>query len=104
MAAVALADLRAILRHFRRWPSTKHRDGPYWQFVLDEYRRNATETDPSRIRTLRRSGHDYAVLLTNVSEYNRLRELDTGAENVVEKAELVRRAAARAGLSSPTAD
>lgn len=101
---LVLSDLRAILRHFRRWPSTKCRDGPYWRFVMHEYRRNADQSDPAIVQALRRNSRDYAALLSNVSEFNRLRELDTGAENVIDKAELLRKAAARAGLSTPTSD
>lgn len=71
---------------------------------MHEYRRNADESDPATIQALRRNSHDYASLLSNVSEYNRLRELDTGVENVIDRAELLRKAAARAGLSTPTSD
>mmetsp|Transcript_7995 Transcript_7995/g.32996 ORF Transcript_7995/g.32996 Transcript_7995/m.32996 type:complete len:106 (-) Transcript_7995:130-447(-) len=103
-ARVVLADLRTILRHYRRWPSTKRRDGELWQSVVDEYRRHAGETDPARLATLRRRSRDYATMLSNVSEYNRLRELDTGAENVAGSKEAIRRAAARAGLVTPPED
>ena len=93
-----LTELRVILRHFRRWPSTS----PQRAYVMEEFRRYAGETDPSVLASVRRRSKDYAQLLSNITEYNRLRELDTGAENIVGNAELIRKSAARAGLVSPT--
>lgn len=98
---MVLSDVRTILRHFRKWPSTKERGGPYWSFIVNEYRRHALESDPARVAALRRQSHEYAVLLSSVSEFNRLRELDTGADNVLDRKAVLSKAAARAGLKSP---
>mmetsp|Transcript_21215 Transcript_21215/g.68456 ORF Transcript_21215/g.68456 Transcript_21215/m.68456 type:complete len:98 (-) Transcript_21215:1546-1839(-) len=86
----SIGELRTILRHLRRWPST--REAPFWSFVMARARGADSEV-------VRRASRDYAALLANVSEYNRLRALDTGAENLVGSQETVRRAAAKAGLA-----
>ena len=90
------SELRTILRHYRRWPST--REAPFLSFVLEEFRAKARESDERRAETLQRASRDYATLLASVTEYNRLRMLDTGAENLESGQDTMRRAAARAGL------
>jgi hypothetical protein len=96
-----LGDLRTILRHLGKWPSTKPRDSIYRAHVMDEYRRHAGEADPEALVALRRRATDYANLLTGVEEQKRLRALDTGAEMSTSIKEAARRSAVRSGLLAP---
>ena len=82
-------EVRVILRQYRRWPTTQGKE--FRSYVLSKYRTSGKE----------RASRDYATLLTQVAEYNRLRALDTGAEKVAGSRETVRRAAAKAGLVLP---
>mmetsp|Transcript_3375 Transcript_3375/g.4711 ORF Transcript_3375/g.4711 Transcript_3375/m.4711 type:complete len:110 (+) Transcript_3375:67-396(+) len=96
MAKELRSELRKILRHLRRWPSTSDRKGPYWQHIIEMYREPVT--DDARLATVRRRSLNYATLLDSVAEFNRIRMLDTGAENVAGTQATLRKAAARAGL------
>ena len=47
--------------------TARNQNDRQWQrFVLASYRRHANETDPERVRQLRRDAEDYATLLQNV--------------------------------------
>ena len=96
-----LGDLRVILRHLGKWPTTAPRASPFRAHVLGEYRRHAREADPARLVVLRRKATDYANLLSGVEEQKRLRALDTGAEMTAGAKEAARRSAARSGLLVP---
>ena len=96
-----LGDLRVILRHLGKWPTTAPRASLFRAHVLGEYRRHAAETDPATLLALRRVATDYANLLSGVEEQKRLRALDTGAEVQTSVKEAARRSAARSGLAVP---
>ena len=96
-----LGDLRTILRHLGRWPTTSPRGSPFKAHVMDEFRRHRGETDLAQLELLRRRAANYANLLSGVEEQKRLRALDTGAEVSSGVQEAARRSAARSGLVPP---
>lgn len=95
------SDLRVILRHLGKWPSTSPRASPFKAHVLGQYRQHAREADPAVLLSLRRRATDYANLLSGVEEQKRLRALDTGADTSLGEKEAARRSASRSGLISP---
>mmetsp|Transcript_12096 Transcript_12096/g.35953 ORF Transcript_12096/g.35953 Transcript_12096/m.35953 type:complete len:118 (-) Transcript_12096:24-377(-) len=96
-----LADLRIILRHLRRGPTTRAADAPFRRHVLAEYRRHRDCSDPALLTELRRRASDYALLVSGVEEQKRLRALDTGREVSEGIKAAARASAARSGLLAP---
>ena len=77
------------------------RDLSLWtEHVVSEFRKNAAETDPKRIKVLLQRAEDHAALFAHLREKERLRKLDTG-EYWDNKQDKIKATAGRVGLQLP---
>jgi hypothetical protein len=70
------------------------------QFIFAKTRNSVSESS-SKSDSLLKLGENYAKLLEDLKERERLLRLDTGVENKLSPKEMSRRAAARSGLLLP---
>lgn len=61
-----MADMRAILRNLRQWPTAADPQGSFQGYVREQFGKGKGETDKERVRALRQQAKDFAILLKNL--------------------------------------
>lgn len=90
---------RQLLRRAQQYGAVNN--NPMWtNFVRDEFRRHANESDASRIAELRLSASESALMFDSIHKYEDLL-IKYNIGTSIDERERIRRTAARVGLAIP---
>ena len=98
------SDLRGILRHLRRWPTSSMKKNRFYTFLMEEYRKGMEidMRDKAAIRSSKQKAKDTLLMMDNLERQKEIAMLLSG-EKAPQK-EMVSMAAARCGLSVPKSE
>jgi hypothetical protein len=98
-AAPVLRSYRQLMRRAQQYGAVNN--NPMWtNFVRDEFRRHASESDASRIESLRLSAAESALMFDSIHRYEDLL-IKYNIGTSIDERERIRRTAARVGLAIP---